>query len=158
MDDDVTTAFRAAMRQTASPVSIVTARDAFGPRGLVATSVVSASMQPPTILYCVNKDSSFHPVLQKGLPFCVSLLSSDDEPVARHFGLSKGRERFSRGDWSSLDTEVPWLRTAQAAIFGTISAIIDWHTHTIVCGRVTRAVPRPSIRPLLYTSGDFVGA
>jgi flavin reductase len=156
MDSDMSIAFRAVMRGTAASVSIVTSRHASGPQGLVATSVVSISMDPPTILYCVNKSSSFHAVVQAGQPFCVNFLSADDVVIARHFGATKGPERFSRGVWSSEDAAVPWLRSAQATVFGTIVTVVDWHTHSIVCGRVLKAATRAGARPLLYTMGDFI--
>jgi flavin reductase len=150
--------FRAVMRQSVSAVCIVTARHPSGRQGLVATSIVSASMDPPTILFCVQKSSSFHRMVEMDRPFCVNFLSSEDAGLARHFGAAKGEERFSLGDWSSDGDGGPWLRSAQANVFGTVASVLDWHTHSIVCGRVLRTLSHAGSDSLLYANGVFLDA
>jgi flavin reductase (DIM6/NTAB) family NADH-FMN oxidoreductase RutF len=158
MHAEIGRAFRAVMRETTSPVSIITTCDDGAPRGLVATSVISASMDPPTILYCVNKGSSFHPMVERGRRFCVNFLSSEDVGIAEHFGATKGAERFALGEWSMEGRPVPWLRSAQASIFGEIQHIVDWHTHSVVYGCVVETVLQAGARPLLYSQGAFAKA
>ncbi len=52
--------FRAAMRGFMGHVSLVTVAET----GLVVTSAISLSAEPPMILFCINRSSSTWPVLQ----------------------------------------------------------------------------------------------
>lgn len=147
--------FRTAMRKLASTVCIITTADRCGPRALVATSVTSASLDPPAVLFCVNKEASIHAALGIGAHFCVNLLSRDDLEIARHFASTKGSERFCRGDWRYGERNVPWLFSAQACVFGSVASQIDWHTHSIVFGKVTSTFVKAETAPLLYADGTY---
>ena len=54
-------AFRDAMRQLAAGVGIVTAGKDNEWAGMTATSVTSLSLDPPTILACINREASILP-------------------------------------------------------------------------------------------------
>jgi hypothetical protein len=93
--------FKDAMRRLAAGVSLVTSgMREHGYAGLIATSVVSVSMDPPTLLVCVNQSSSTHPVIEASGPFCANLLSSQDRGLVDIFGRSDRRgERFRVGEF-----------------------------------------------------------
>ncbi len=129
--------FRTAMRKLASTVCIVTTADRSGPRALVATSVTSASLDPPAVLFCVN------------------LLSQADLEIARHVASTKGIERFCRGDWRYNERSAPWLGSAQACIFASVASRIHWHTHSIIFGKVTSTSVKAETSPLLYADGTY---
>jgi len=147
--------FRTAMRKLASTVCIITTADRSGPRALVATSVTSASLDPPAVLFCVNKAASIHSALGAGTDFCVNLLSQADLEIARHVASTKGIERFCRGDWRYHGHSVPWLGSAQACIFASVASRIDWHTHSIILGKVTSTSVKAETSPLLYADGTY---
>jgi flavin reductase (DIM6/NTAB) family NADH-FMN oxidoreductase RutF len=67
--------FRSAMRKLASTVCIITTAERNGRRALLATSVTSASLEPPAVLFCVSKAASIHGALKVGAECCVNLLS-----------------------------------------------------------------------------------
>lgn len=144
-----------AMRKLASTVCIITTTDRCGPRALLATSVTSASLEPPVVLFCVNKAASIHPALGIGADFCVNLLSQDDLGIARHCASSKGSERFCQGDWRYNERHVPWLGSAQACVFATVARHVDWHTHAVVFGEVQSTLVRAETSPLLYADGIY---
>ena len=140
--------FRKAMRTLASAVSIVsTAHD--GRRfGMTATAVCSLSMQPPTLLVCVNQSTSLHhPVLSAGR-FCINILHADQDELARTFGRKGIEDRFASGNWQVDDRGVPFVADAQASIFCAVEETYGHRTHSIVVGAVYRAAVReaPGLR------------
>ena len=104
--------FRKAMRTLASAVSIVsTAHD--GRRfGMTATAVCSLSMQPPTLLVCVNQSTSLHHPLLSAGRFCINILHADQDELARTFGRKGIEDRFASGNWQVDDRGVPCCRRA----------------------------------------------
>ena len=59
--------FLIAMRFLASSVSVVSAKDSDGKLyAMTASSVTSLTIEPPSILVCVNKGASIHDILIPG--------------------------------------------------------------------------------------------
>jgi flavin reductase (DIM6/NTAB) family NADH-FMN oxidoreductase RutF len=143
------------MRKLAGTVTIVSATDGKQRYALVATAVTSVSLEPPTLLVCVNKDASIHSILGVGERFCVNLLSHCDADVAAHCMSSKGEDRFLRGDWQSGEHGTPWLMSAQACLFGTVQSQVDWHTHSVFFAHITSTMVADGTCPLLYADGGF---
>jgi Flavin reductase like domain len=90
--------FRAAMRQLAGGVSVITAGQGDEITGMTVTSVSSLSADPPSLIVSVNRASSSWPLLQRHPFFGVNILSADQIDVAERFagkdGL-KGADRFA---------------------------------------------------------------
>jgi len=158
------TGFREAMRRFAASVMIVTSRDTEGqPHGMVASSVIPVSMDPPSMLVAVNRDAGLHPVLLRSRRFCVNLLADHQRHLLAPFSQTALRsERFRSEDWCnarSSDTEhLPWLPGAPAAIDCAVDLATDYGTHTLFVGRVlsvhcTTAVTSAST-PLVWLAGQ----
>jgi len=158
MSDDLTVAFRLAMRQLASGVCLVTHGRGEARTGMTATSVSSLSADPPTLIVCVNKSASLYAQLKRGDSFGVSVLGAQHAEFADRFasrtGL-KGAERFSEGDWLETQAGVPVLADALATFACEAEEVIERHTHAILIGRVTDASPQPSDGALLYWRGGY---
>src|SRR6516164_620566 len=73
MGDALEGDFRKAMRTLASAVSIVSTAYDNRRFGMTATAVCSLSMQPPTILVCVNQLTSLHHPLLSAGRFCINI-------------------------------------------------------------------------------------
>ena len=58
--DPIQTSFIQAMRGIAATVSVISSRDNLDKQAMTATSVASLSLEPPSMLVCVNKESSIH--------------------------------------------------------------------------------------------------
>ena len=151
-------AFRAAMRQLASGVSIVTHGEGQTRTGMTATSVSSLSSDPPTLLVCVNRNASIYRGLRPGEAFGVSLLSADQIETADVFagraGL-QGMERFAHGRWRTTHGGADLLAGALAAFACEVEDIFERHTHAIVIGRVLQAFAGEAGGALLYWRGAY---
>jgi flavin reductase len=97
MGDALEGDFRKAMRTLASAVSIVSTAHDDRRFGMTATAVCSLSMQPPTLLVCVNQSTSLHHPLLSAGRFCINILHADQDELARTFGR-KGMDRDSPDD------------------------------------------------------------
>jgi flavin reductase (NADH)/flavin reductase len=157
MDKDT---FRAAMRQVAGAVTVVTTRSPDGePRGVTATAVCSLTVEPPSVIACINRDTWVGQIAPESGNFCVNVLAKAQQPVAETFaGRSplSGAERFQIGDWQDADTGAPVLDGAIASFDCALEQAVDFATHVILIGRVRRTVSdNPDAEPLVYVGGVF---
>ena len=155
MVNEVAQLFRQAMRRFPAAVTVVTARGQNGDCGMTATAVTSLSMDPPSLLVCVNRSTSFHSTLEENEIFCVNVLREGQHQISSNFGGAKpAGERFSYGDWREQDG-LPYLADAQAVIFCKKSATFLHTTHTIVVGEATGLILHDSVAPLIYIDGRY---
>lgn len=157
--EDLIAGMRAAMRRLGSTVSVVTAvRD--GERfAMTATALTSLSMDPPSLLVCVNRAAAMHAVLAEATEFCINVLASDQAAVASACGgRLKGDERFHEGTWDCTDSGVPFLVNAQANVCCVRDGHFDYGTHTVFIGRVKQVSTREAIDPLGYLDGAYIAA
>lgn len=153
-----TEAFRDAMRHLAGAVSIVTAGRGADRNGLTATSLVSLSVHPPTILVCVNRSASAWPLLLREGRFGVNVLGAAHTPIADRFagrGGLKGADRFTGANWITLHTGAPILAGALVALDCELEERIERHSHAILIGRVRALHGLEDHAPLLYWRGAY---
>ena len=77
--------FRHAMRAVVGNCSVITTGLGDAATGLVVTSAISLSAEPPLLLACVNRASSSWPVLQQAGFFGWSSLGAAHQSVAERF-------------------------------------------------------------------------
>lgn len=152
-------AFRAAMRQLAGGVSVITAGIGEDRTGLTATSPVSLSVDPPTMLLAVNRTASALPVIAAYRHFAVNLLAADQQAVAENFagkGGLRGPQRYRGADWTTLATCAPILDGALASVDCELEELIERHSHTIVIGRVAAVrMGEAKVSALAYWRGGY---
>ena len=146
--------FKSAMRRLAATVCIVSTADEDGWHGMTATAVTSVSMDPPSVLVCVNTTATLHKVLHSGGRFCINLLRASQESYAGTFSSSKirGADRFADHAWKASDETdgLPYLVEAQSNMFCDIDQAVSYGTHTIFIGRVNSVRNGELVSPLLY--------
>ena len=151
--------FRGAMRHLGGAVSVVTAGRGSDITGMTVTSVSSLSIDPPTLIVSINRESSTWPVLKRYGVFGVNVLTSDQIDIAERFsgqnGL-KGRERFVGGEWVARGPSAPLLVGASAAIDCEVEDVIERHSHAIVIGRVRDLTLSKNESSLAYWHGRYV--
>ena len=126
--------FREAMSHLASGVAVVTARRGDEqPCGIAATSLVSYSIHPPSLLVCVWHESRCHTALAQAERFGVHLLRSDQVAIAQRFANRELEDKFGGVDWS-WDDDVPELGAALAYLRCRRTANFERYDHTILIG------------------------
>lgn len=155
-DEKVRQDFRLAMRRMAAAVTVITCRKDGEWFGITATSVTSLSMEPPSLLLCVNRSASIRDALEPGTAFTANLLERRHQAVSDAFGgRATGAERFSFGEWNACERGVPMLRDAIAAIQCEVDREIEYGTHTIIIGRVLNTCLSDELTPLVYVNGAY---
>ena len=153
---DLVGATKQALRRLATTVCVISSRHE-GERFLMAATAVEAmSMDPPSMLVCVNRSASIHAPLAAGADFAINVLSADQEDISRLCGGgAKGDDRFACGDWRDGPGGLPLLGGAQANVVCKQDGRFAYGTHTIVIGRVQSVTVGDIVDPLLYVDGRY---
>ena len=150
--------FKLGMRRLAAGVSLITTRDNMGGRhGMIATSVTSVCLTPPSLLTCINKSASCYEALMASGVFCVNLLAEGDDGVAARFSSSRFRDvRFAEGEWGELETGAPVYGSALASFDCRVTTSVEASSHTIFIGEVVAVrLPESMASPLVYLDGAY---
>ena len=147
--------FRLAMRRYIYSVSIMSNKDnADNPNAITVSSVTSISMDPPSLLICINKSSRIHDSIELGSKFCINLLNNDQEDLSNICSdEDMYDQRFKDKNWNLEN--IPFLKNAQANIFCKVDKLTSYHTHTIVIGLVEDANYADEISTLTYVDGEY---
>jgi flavin reductase (DIM6/NTAB) family NADH-FMN oxidoreductase RutF len=151
--------FRGAMRHLAGGVSVITVGRGNDITGMTVTSVSSLSVDPPTLIVSINRESSSWPLLKRYGFFGVNILTADQLDIAERFtgkGGLKGAARFAGAQWMSRASGVPLLDGALAAIDCEVEHIVERHSHAIVIGRVLDIQASTRTAALAYWQGQYV--
>jgi flavin reductase (DIM6/NTAB) family NADH-FMN oxidoreductase RutF len=146
----MTELFREAMAHLASGVSVVTARRDDGvPCGIAATSLVSYSAHPPSLLVSVWHESRCHDALAGCERFGVHLLRSDELELAHRFADRESQDKFAGLDWD-WDGDVPELAGSLAYLRCRRAENFVRYDHTILIGDLEEGRLEPG-EPLVYS-------
>ncbi|ANG97419.1 flavin reductase [Brucella pseudogrignonensis] len=148
---------KAAMRQLAGGVSVVTAGFDEGRTGATVTSATALSVDPPTIIVNINRGSSVWPVISRHNHFCVNILSAGQQAIADRFAGKdgvKGAARYEGAAWYALESGALALHGALASVDCAVEDVIERHTHAIIIGRALKIVTGGG-EPLLHHGGGY---
>lgn len=152
-------AYRAALRGVAGACSVITVGEGAEASGLVLTTAVSLSVEPPLLLACVNRTSSSFPLLRQFGCFGWNVLGAGHVPVAERFSGFKGEkgpERYAGAEWETAVTGARLLKGAPMACDCTVDEIIERATHAIIIGRVRDLRVTPGAGALIYRDGQYL--
>ena len=151
--------FRNAMRQLTGGVSVITAGRGKDISGMTVTSVSSLSVDPPSLIVSLNRESSSWPLVKRYGFFGVNILTSDQIDIAERFtgkGGLKGADRFTGARWTTRASGVPLLADALSAIDCEVEDVVERHSHVIVIGRVLDVAVSARTASLAYWQGRYV--
>lgn len=154
-DDPLAAETRLALRRLASSVAVVTCHDGRARHAMTATAVNAMSMQPPSMIVCVNRATAFHAAISEAASFAINVLHRKQVDISMGCGgKARGEERFGFGAWGE-DSGVPILTDAQARIVCAKDAKFDYGSHSIFIGRVISVGMHGEIDPLIYVDGHY---
>ncbi len=155
-------AFKAAMRHLVGGVSVVTVADGDDKGGLTATSMVSLSADPPSLLVNVAQGASSLPLMRRSGRFAVSILGHRHRAIADRFagrdGM-RGAARFEGARWIGRSGYPLVLADALASFECEVEEMLDRFSHTIIIGRVleSRAPAEDGSGALVYWRASYDG-
>ncbi|WP_417519035.1 flavin reductase family protein [Minwuia sp.] len=143
----------------ATGITIITTREADGtPVGLTANSFSSVSLDPPLILFNLERGANCASAFVEGGAFTVNILRHDQQAQSNHFA-SKIEDKFASDEfvWSDGKNGCPRLVQALANLECVCTSMHDGGDHIIIIGRVTDTSRKKSGAPLLYFKGGYAG-
>jgi 4-hydroxyphenylacetate 3-hydroxylase, reductase component len=150
-----TRAFRQALGCFPTGVAVITALTSEGHSvGITVNSFTSVSLEPPMVLWCLDKRSQLYEVFTTTRSFTVSVLGTAHEDVSAR--LAK-QGSHSLADIALIETEQgpPALADALAFFECAIEAVYEGGDHAILLGRVLRFARRDAGAPLVYFKGRY---
>lgn len=147
--------FRRVIGHFTTGVTVVTSRRADGrPCGLTANSVASVSLDPVLVLVCLDREAASHGCVVDGGAFAVSILSSEDEALARQFAEGEREDRFETVGWRQEVTGSPVLERALAWLDCRVRDVHEGGDHSIIVGEVVACDARDG-DPLVFYRGEY---
>jgi flavin reductase (DIM6/NTAB) family NADH-FMN oxidoreductase RutF len=157
LNDPLAAQTKLALRRLASAVAVVSCRDGPTRHAMTATAVNAMSMQPPSMIVCVNRAATFHTALSRASGFAINILHRSQVRISKECGgNARGEDRFSFGAWSE-ENGVPVLPDAQARIVCAKETRFEYGSHTIFLGRVVSVGIHGAVDPLIYVDGHYAG-
>ncbi len=148
--------FIIAMRFLASSVSVISTKDQSGNLyAMTASSVTSLTIDPPSVLVCVNNAASIYDALTSGENLCINILQKTQQEIS-NLCSSKELEskRFENDFWDLSNT--PFIKNAQSNIFCKVEETIAYHTHKIVIASVESSQSLGKFNTLMYADGGYL--
>jgi flavin reductase (DIM6/NTAB) family NADH-FMN oxidoreductase RutF len=140
-------------RQFVTGVTVVTTMDGDVPRGLAVNAFASVSLEPPTVMVCVQRTSSTHDCLFRADHLAINILSTDQLDVVKRFA-TKSADKFAELDWRPGPFGSPYIDRSSAQMEVQIRERLQASTHTVFICRVVEA--QVSDRsPMVYSAGQF---
>lgn len=145
---------RAALSRFATGVTIVTTRGPDGRfEGLTANSFSAVSLDPPLVLWCLQKRAPSLESFRSSGYFAVNVLGTHQHSHCRHFATP------SANKFASIEHELgvgdcPLLTDSVAIFECSTHSVVEGGDHLIFIGRVEKAIYRDA-EPLIFSAGSF---
>ena len=150
-----TRAFRQALGSFPTGVAVVTAQPRGDhPMGITVNSFTSVSLDPPLVLWCLDRKSDRFETFTRAPSYTISLLGTVHEDVSSR--LAKQGSHSLEGI-ELLNTEIgpPALADALAIFECASHAVHEGGDHVILVGEVLRFARREAGAPLVFFRGKY---
>lgn len=145
--------FRHVIGHFATGVTVITTTVAGRRFGTTASALSSVSLEPPTILICMNKESETGKAISLSRRFAVNILGQHQHALAEHFA-SKRDDKFDTIDSTPGALGQPLLRDVHAYLECAVTVDVTGGTHDVFLAEVLSAGADPG-EPLAYYRGRF---
>lgn len=148
--------FRRALGNFATGVTIITAQNAAGEKvGVTANSFNSVSLDPPLILWSIDKRSASLAVFEQASHFAVHVLSGTQIELSNKFA-KRNTDKFEGITVTQGTGLAPLLENCSAIFECERHQIIEGGDHYIIIGKVIRFCDEGR-SPLVYHQGAYSG-
>ncbi len=147
-------AFRDALGRFATGITVITTRGRRGNlHGLTANSFSALSLEPPLVLWCLNKQSPSCNAFELCSHFAINVLTSSQRNLSQRFATSSN-DKFNEIIWHEGLGGAPVLPNALASFECRNVTRYEGGDHLIFVGEVER-FSHTDGQPLLYNSGRY---
>ena len=147
--------FRRALGQFPTGVTIVTTLDAAGsPIGVTASSFNSVSLDPPLVLWSVDKAAFSAETFRTARHFAVNVLAEDQVALSNRFA-SRGEDKFKDVAWTAGLGGCPVFDGVAARFECRTWAAYEGGDHWILVGEVLSYAYETAQAPLVFAKGGY---
>jgi len=148
--------FRRALGEFATGVAIITARSPQNQLiGMTMSSFNSVSVDPPLVLFSVDRKANSLPAMQEAKGFAVNVLAREQECLSNQFAQALS-DKWSAVKTSVGHAEAPLIAGALAHFECEPYAHYDGGDHLIFVARVLRHTVQPGeAAPLVFFRGRY---
>jgi flavin-dependent trigonelline monooxygenase, reductase component len=146
--------FKQAMRHVPTGVTVVTTFKEGEPRGITVNAFASVSLEPPSLLICINREARSYLFISSSKVFCVNVLAGDQRALAAHFSGKVRERQFVEIGYTIDATGAPVLDGAIAHFDCELAHEYQFGSHSILIGHVLSCKARAG-SPLGYFNGGF---
>ena len=148
--------FRRALGAFPTGVAVVTTAGSSGtvPMGITVNSFTSVSLDPPLVLWCLNRRSDRFAVFSAAESYVISVLGAIHEEVSARLA-KPGAHVLDGLELKRTELGPPALADALAVFECAREAVHDGGDHAILVGRVLRFAGRSDGEPLVFYRGRY---
>ncbi len=140
-------------RRFITGVTLVTTMHEGAPKGLAVNAFANISLDPPTVMVCVQRTSSTHDCLFRATHLAINIASTSQMDVMGQLS-SKVADKFAGVDWTPGVHGSPILAGSSAHMEVEIRERLQASTHTVFICRVVHAAVSDE-PPVIYSAGRF---
>lgn len=123
------------------------------PVGITVNSFNSVSLEPPLVLWSLDRHTNCFDDFVQAPSFAVHILASDQQALSERFA-TVGTDRFADIQYSTGLSGIPVLPHYSACFQCTMEHQYEGGDHIILVGRVTEFTDN-QLPPLLYYRGQY---
>lgn len=139
----------------ATGVCLVTVTDeANVAHAVTVNSFASVSLDPPLVLWSLQKDSDVYGLYAEAPRYAINVLSEAQQELSTRYA-QKGGHVMEKSHYRPGENGAPVVDGGIAHLECSLEQPIDGGDHTIVLGRVTRIFAGESAPPLLFFGGAY---
>lgn len=148
--------FRNALGRFATGVCVITAQpQGEKPMGMTVNSFASVSLDPPLILWSLQKNSECYSAFANVPKFAVNFLSAGQQVLSNQFA-KKGEHEIPEGQYIQGRSGCVVLKNVMTSMECQLEAMHDGGDHVIIIGRVLELIDHPAYRaPLVFFGGKY---
>jgi 4-hydroxyphenylacetate 3-hydroxylase, reductase component len=150
-----TRAFRQALGTFPTGVAVITAARPSGhPMGITVNSFTSVSLEPPLVLWCLDRKSDRYGTFCEAPHHTISVLGTAHENVSSRLA-KQGAHHLDGIELIATEFGPPALADALAIFECEREAVYEGGDHAILVSRVLRFARREAGAPLVFFQGRY---
>jgi flavin reductase (DIM6/NTAB) family NADH-FMN oxidoreductase RutF len=147
-------AFRQALGCFPTGVAVVTACGGGADVGITVNSFTSVSLDPPLVMWCIDRRSDRFEAFTKAGRYTISILGTKHQDVSSRLAR-QGEHSLEHFALMKTQSGPPALADALAVFECESHAVYDGGDHAILIGRVVRFFRQDAGDPLVYFRGKY---
>ena len=146
--------FRNALGLFPTGVAVITAEGIEAPLGITVNSFTSVSLDPPLVLWCLDKRSDRFRAFTRARHYVVNILGTQHTEISSRLA-KPGQHRLDGMGMVSTSVGLPALADAIAVFECESHAVHDAGDHVILIGRVVNVFRQDAGAPLVFFRGKY---